>query len=370
MVTKMAKMKPYLNIGPGEFIKEEMEVRNWTNEDLAQVLGLSTKTISELLNNKQRVTIDTAKILSKAFGQSPQYWLNLDNNYRLRLEENNNESEVEIKSKIYQIMPINDMIKKGWIRKYKDVDDLKKIFLSYWNLKELNFNWIDSLVSPNTRKSSAYTSFNDYYLLAWTWKAKSVSEEFQAGKFNTKYLTELAKKINEYTINDEGVENFIKELNNAGVKFFCLSHLPKTYLDGASFWHKNNPVIVYTKRYDRLDNFWFTIAHEIGHVLKHIKNENDIFVDDLKIEDKSNIEMEADNFAANILHVNEILDYFAEYKHYTSAYRVEKAAEELNINPAIIVGILKYYSILSYNRLNQFTEPVSDKIPKKYIVES
>ncbi|KUO60437.1 hypothetical protein APF79_09080 [bacterium BRH_c32] len=76
--------KPYMNIGPGEFIKEEMEIRQWTNKDLAQVIGLSQKTISELLNNKQRITLDTACYLGSAFGQSPQYWLNLDNNYRLR----------------------------------------------------------------------------------------------------------------------------------------------------------------------------------------------------------------------------------------------------------------------------------------------
>ena len=95
---KMAKNMPSINVEPNEFIKEEMEIRNWSNEDLSQVLGLNPKTISELLNNKQRITIGTARILSKAFDQSPQYWLSFDNNYRLRLKGNNKESEVEIKS--------------------------------------------------------------------------------------------------------------------------------------------------------------------------------------------------------------------------------------------------------------------------------
>ena len=109
---------------------------------------------------------------------------------------------------------------------------------------------------------------------------------------------------------------------------------------------------------------------KIGHVLLHIKNENDVYIDDFKSESEFDYETEANEFAEKILRVNEMLDYFREYKHYTSAYRVEEAAGELNINPAIIVGILKHHRILAYNRLNHFTETVSNKIPKKYFVKN
>ena len=62
----------------------------------------------------------------------------------------------------------------------------------------------------------------------------------------------------------------------------------------------------------------------------------------MKVKDSSNLEKEADDFAKEILKVEDILDYFKEYKHYTSEYRIEEAAEKLNIHPAIIIGILKY----------------------------
>jgi len=371
----MANLKPYLNIGPGDFIKEEMEVRSWSNKDLAQVLGLSSKTISELLNNKQRITFDTAEILGTAFGQSPQYWLNLNNNYRLRLKESKSESinpmySVEIKSKIYERMPVNDMIKKGWIKKYKDINDLTNIFLNFWELKDFNYNWLDTLVMPNTRKSEAFSNFNKYFLLTWTQMAKRSSAKFNVGNFNKKNLSELAKQITDYSVQNNGISKFLRHLTDTGVKFFCLSHLPKTYLDGASFLQNDNPVIVYTKRYDRLDNFWFTIAHEIGHVLKHIKNEKDVFVDDLKIKDNSEVENEANEFASEILKVERILQYFKKYKHYTSEFRVKEASDELSIHTAIIIGILKRYEILMYNRLNHLNATVHDKIPKKYFVDN
>ncbi|MBK8945403.1 MAG: HigA family addiction module antidote protein [Ignavibacteriae bacterium] len=367
----MAKLKPYLNIGPGSFIKEEMEERGWSNEDLAQVLGLNPKTISELLNNKQRININTATLLSKAFNQSPQYWLNLENNYRLRLKENDLKiSDVEIKSKIYERMPINDMVKKGWIKKPKNTEELTSIFTNFWDVSTLDFSFIDNLAFPNCRKSDAFESFNKYFLLAWTKKAQSVSEEISVSKYNKKGLNEIANDLSAYSVQKNGVSKFIADLNEVGVKFLCLSHLSKTYLDGAAFIHKNNPTIVYTKRYDRLDNFWFTIAHEIGHILLHVKNKNDVFIDNLNDESNLDVEKEANDFAASILKTKLILDYFEDIRHYISAYRVDAATRELNLNPSVIVGILKYYKYLTYNRLNDYKETIADKIPKKYFVEN
>ena len=75
----MNKLKPYLRIPISEFIKEEMEIRNWTEKDLVMVSGLNLGTISDLLNDKQKITDDIVIVLSKVFGQSTQYWLNLDN---------------------------------------------------------------------------------------------------------------------------------------------------------------------------------------------------------------------------------------------------------------------------------------------------
>ena len=286
------------------------------------------------------------------------------------MNEDNDESEVEVKSKIYERMPVNDMIKKGWIKKYHDVNDLKKIFMHFWELNEFNYKYIDNLVLPITRKSEAFSSFNKYYLLTWTQMAKQYSEKLSTDKFDRKCLSGTVKKLSEYSVQKNGVVKFLNDLTGSGVKFICLSHLPKTYLDGASFLHNNSPVIVYTKRYDRLDNFWFTIAHEIGHILYHVKSEKDMFVDDLKVHDKSSIEKEADEFASIVLKAKEILEYFKEYKQYTSEFRVLAASNELNIHPSIIVGTLRFHNILSYNRLNKLNETVSDKIPKKYLVEN
>ena len=81
------KLKPYINIGPGQIIRRNLEALNWTNKDLADIINMSDKSISLLINNKQSITVETARLLAKAFDTTPEFWLNLDQNYRLRNQE-------------------------------------------------------------------------------------------------------------------------------------------------------------------------------------------------------------------------------------------------------------------------------------------
>ena len=69
---------------PGEYIKDEIEARGWTQRDLARVLGRSEPKVSELINGKRAVTVRTARELGAAFGTSAEVWLNLEAQWRLR----------------------------------------------------------------------------------------------------------------------------------------------------------------------------------------------------------------------------------------------------------------------------------------------
>lgn len=112
---------------------------------------------------------------------------------------------------------------------------------------------------------------------------------------------------------------------------------------------------------DRNDNFWFTITHEIGHVLLHerkLKN-HEPFLDAL---DKTNGDLEpedrqADDFARERLRIPEILRAFAG-KMRISKKQLQNFAEIFNVHPGIIVGCLQHEKLISYSFFNQFKEPV------------
>ena len=371
MVIDMLKQhKPFYNFGPGDFIKEEIDVRGWQQIDLADILGMSKKSVNKLIKNKQSITIETAKLLSKAFGQSPQYWINLDTNYRLRLsDDTTHENNIEIKAKIYNYMPIKEMIERAWIRKTETTQELVAEVKNFWNIKEINFDFLDNQILPNFRKSDAYGKFNQYYALTWFQMAKNCSKKYHVDTFNKNILKQLSLKISGFSNKENGVELFINELSKAGVKFFVLNHLQKTYTDGASFFDESNPVIVYTDRYHRIDNFWFTVAHEISHILLHLKNKGDFIIDEHNKLDTDK-EKEADRYAANILKEKEILAFFNRSGKRTTKAVVITCSTLININEAIIVGILQHHEKLPWTHLRGFTSKTSNYIPSKYLVEN
>ncbi len=89
-MTNINKLRAAKNFGPGYFIREQMEVRGWVQQELAEKLEISLMHLNSILLDKQPLTTNIARLLSKAFGTSPQYWLNIDNDYRLWFEQDQN----------------------------------------------------------------------------------------------------------------------------------------------------------------------------------------------------------------------------------------------------------------------------------------
>ncbi len=92
-MTSVKLLKPFYVSTPADFIKEQMEIRDWTQKDLADALGYSPQMVLNLLKNRILITIEVAKALGEAFNQTPQYWLNLDNIYQRHLHENTQADE-------------------------------------------------------------------------------------------------------------------------------------------------------------------------------------------------------------------------------------------------------------------------------------
>lgn len=363
------KLRPARKFGPGYFIREQMEYRNWTQEDLSEVIGMTPKHVNKILQDKQPITLETAKILSEVFETSPQYWLNLDANYRLWLnhERSDKEIEADVKGLIYERMPVKDMLLKGWLKPFKNANELEKQVLQFWNWEKLDFSILDNDYLPYlTRKSDAYNQFNASYAITWYRKATIEAAEKNVSEYNKEKLENLYENIFSYTVMENGVNIFIEELEKSGVVFLVLPHLQKTYLDGAAFFLEKNPVIVYTGRYKRIDNFWFTVAHEIAHVLLHLNKDLNFILDNLRDGELNNIENEANEWASNKLKHNEILTYLNPYLNYLTTSRVEECAAIYNIHPAIIIGKLAHEKSISYTNQSLYNDNVLQIIDPKY----
>lgn len=371
MVNRKKILKPLKKFGPGYFIQEQMEDRKWTQEDLAEIMGLTIKHVNHILQDKQSISLETAKMLAQIFETSPEYWINLDTHYRLWLHQENSEKVIEakIKGQIFARMPISDMIQKGWLKPHSTAKELAKQVLKFWDWKSLDFKILDQHYLPYfTKKSEAFNQFNASYAITWYRKATMEAEKFNVKEYDKKKLTQLFHNIHQYTTKENGLNEFIQELNKVGVIFFVLPHLQKTYLDGAAFLHNNNPVIVYTARYKRIDNFWFTVAHEIAHVLLHLNKKTPFVLDNFKDQEVNAMEEEANAMASEMLKHHEIIEYLSPYSNYLTVSKVEECASTYNIHPAIVVGTLAHEGQISYSNQNRYRENVLDLIKGKYKV--
>ena len=364
MITKVETLKPFFNPTPADFIQEQLDARGWTQEDLADVLGYSIQTVNKILKNKTSITTDVAIALGKAFNQTPQYWLNLDSIYRLNLRNETQEDEaVVIRSKIYQTMPVNEMAKRKWINKQDLVNSIIRLFRCH-SINEVLEKGIGELVF---KKSEAFeVRFDQNAASCWFQMAKNISETIDVPPFDINKLNALANKLHYYTANND-IKQFLADLNDCGVRFFVLSHLPKTYVDGAAFYNNSIPTIVYTARFKRLDNFWFVIAHEIGHLLLGHLNEKMWFI--IEYEAQSNqMEHEANQEAARLLKHKEILTNLGRIEYLTSPQIIE-AAKQLEVHPCIVVGALSRVKDTYYKRLQEFNDDIMELIPDIYHVE-
>ncbi|QYO64440.1 HigA family addiction module antitoxin [Leptolyngbya sp. 7M] len=112
---------------PGDILIEELEARGWTQKDLAEIMQRPVQTINEIIKGAKQITPETAIQLAEVFETSPQFWLNLENNYRLHLAHKDRfNQQIGRRSQIYQLLPIPELIKRNWMAATKSTEELEQ----------------------------------------------------------------------------------------------------------------------------------------------------------------------------------------------------------------------------------------------------
>lgn len=188
------------------------------------------------------------------------------------------------------------------------------------------------------------SSIDEYALLAWECRVLSLASKtelehrFEDGSIGVQWIADLAQESSK----DNGPIHAKEKLAEAGIALVIEPHLPNTHLDGAALLHSKGPVIGLTLRYDRLDNFWFVLFHELFHIIKHLrKSKLEGIFDDLDIVSTDRLEEEANSLAAEALIPKERWDC-ALARYVRSPEAVTAIAKELNISPAIVAGRIRH----------------------------
>jgi HTH-type transcriptional regulator/antitoxin HigA len=170
-----------------------------------------------------------------------------------------------------------------------------------------------SALMRRTRTQRAASKTDQRALLLWevavlkTHEAAKALPKFAASKFGANELRQIAKMSSK----SDGPSRAARELRNKGISLVIMPSLPGTFLDGAVMVSSSGtPVIGLTFRHDRIDNFWFTLLHELAHIILHLGillDTGSAFVDDMEIRSENVHEQEADALARESLIPKEII---------------------------------------------------------------
>ena len=330
---------------PGDNIREELEVRGWTQRDLAAIIDRPANVVNDIIKGRRSITLETANLLGRAFGTSAEYWVNMQNAYDYAVKKLKNEDAVEKRAQLYQIAPIREMLHRGWIEDTNNVDFLEAQVLKFLEKKTIK---AESAFAYAARKSDN-DAMPSPLQIAWLMRAKMLAPAAPVmGPYNERNFKELKEELKQLILEPETISQVPKILCKYGIRFLLIEYLPQAKIDGACFWlnnDANSPVIVLSVRFDRIDWFWHTLMHELYHIRNGDGRSNPILETCIRDEDaqpsehKSPQEQAADGFAVEFLvDQTKLKDFIARNKRAYSASNIRVFSKSLGVHPGIVVG--------------------------------
>jgi len=277
---------------PVEAIKFRMEQADLKPADLVPFVGSKSR-VSEVLSGKRKLTVEMMRALETGLG-------------------------IPAKVLLGQPQEDEDSQYRNWdgrvLKEMKSRGYFGKAALTIQDAAELVRQFFAPVCSPaqllGMLRQSSYRSSprtDRRALAAWSGAVLrkvqkiKVPTKYKRGAVNLDFMREVAK----LSVRDNGPLLAQEFLKKHGIILVIERHFSKTYLDGATILiNRDNPVIGLTLRYDRLDNFWFTLIHELAHIALHYDRDVNLFYDE--IEDVKGIalnenEHEADRMAEEVL---------------------------------------------------------------------
>ena len=286
----MVKSRSFIATPPGATIKEQLIDRGLSQKEFALRMGMSEKHISKLINGDVQLTPEVAVRLEMVLGVPAKFWNKLEATYREKLIKANAENEMDSDKELVKKLPYREMSKNGWVPETREATE-KVIYLRKY-FEVVNLEIIkDMKLSKIACRRLAETEKGNLALLAWAQKAKLEARAIETSLIDLKTLKEKLPEIRSMTAMNPAdfCPKLIEMLSGCGIALVFLPHIGGSFLHGATFCDGNKIVVGLTVRGKDADKFWFSLFHELGHILLGHINQSDGTTD----ED----EEAADNFA-------------------------------------------------------------------------
>jgi len=352
---------PQIVIHPGETLAEKLEEMRMSIKEFSVRAGKPEKTVIAVINGESSITPDMAVVFENVLNIPAHFWMNLQRSYdEFKAREKNNELIKESLSWMKKF-PVKEMIKRGWLPDTKSPEDITKVLLGFFGVSS-HIAWEDYYLNQELKvafRISLVHSSAPEAISAWLRKGELDAANINADTFSVQKLKAALPGI-KLLMAHQPVDFFNllkKQLLVTGVKLVATPCLPKAPINGATRWLLGeSPLIQISDRYKRNDIFWFTIFHEIGHILLHGKK--DIFLEDFDYQ-RMDIEKEKESDAFAIKWTfSEDQEVEVSKDKPVTHNKIQKYASKFGTHPAMIVGRLQKVKEIKHNQFVHLIEKI------------
>ena len=159
-----------------------------------------------------------------------------------------------------------EMIRRGWIRA-KDVRDVVAVRSELMRFFQVN-RIEDIEILPHAAKKTNVNTPVTPVQLVWLYRVKQVASNMLVARYSPSNVSNAVPKLKSLLSAAEEIRKVPRILAESGIRFLIVEAIPSSKIDGVCFWlNEFSPVIALTMRFDRIDNFWFVLRHELEHVI-------------------------------------------------------------------------------------------------------
>jgi HTH-type transcriptional regulator/antitoxin HigA len=339
-----------LPVPPGEYLEEVLGELGMTKDELSRRMGRPATKINSIFKGFKAITPETAMQLEKVVGVPANIWLGLESEYRLALARQQEEAQLAEEVKLLTRFCYSQLTKLGMVKKLSSrrekVRELQRFF-GVASLTSVSAQGVRQYQAAFRVGKSGTAPTKPHAVASWLRMGELLAEEMPCHSFDRSKLEASLDKIRAMTLQapDEFPKALAALLAECGVALVIVPHFPGTKAHGATFWlTRNKAVFMLTIRGQWADVFWFSLFHELGHILLH--GRRDVFIEDGSTSpDQEAQEEEASAFAAG-----QLMPPFP-YKRFVEGGNfypntVVAFAREVGIDAGIVVGRLQHDGFL------------------------
>lgn len=352
---KTIGLSPDLIIHPGETLIEILEDREMSQKELAVRTGMTEKHISTVVKGQKNISVAFAKKLEYALGIDASFWINLQSNYDrelLEFEEVNNITEVEVAilKPLKQVMEY--IVSRKWMN--ENCNEAEKVLQLRKILAVSNLTAIPNITYNAAYRAQVATNINvdTYVLYAWQRICEIMTKNIAVSdELDIDLLKEHIPEIRKLMFEDVNiVQKKLEEIfAKCGIAFKIVKHFHGAPVQG--FIKKTDDeklILCMTIRKSRADIFWFTLFHEIGHIINGDVKQKFIDFDSTQ----SDMEAKADAFARDTLMNAQEYKTFVLQKDY-SLNAIDIFSKKQGVKSYIVIGRLQSDGILEWSQYNE-----------------